>query len=196
MGSTRWYEIGPARVHCLEAGPEQGPVVVLLHGLKFQAATWEELGTLDLLAEAGYRAVAVDLPGFGRSPAAETPVAQVLETLFDRLGGGPVVLLGPSMGGRHAMDFALSHPDRVSALVLVGAVGVPEREAALPAIGVPVLVLWGGADEIAPPAHAHLLGRVLPQAKVAIRHGAPHPCYLSDPDWFHDQLRTFLSTLV
>lgn len=52
--------------------------VVLLHGKAFNSHTWEQLGTLQLLAQRGYRAVALDLPGetpppgLGRQPAAGT----------------------------------------------------------------------------------------------------------------------------
>ena len=42
--------------------------VVLLHGKAFNSHTWEQLGTLQLLAQRGYRAVALDLPGESPHP--------------------------------------------------------------------------------------------------------------------------------
>lgn len=52
-----------------------GPSVLLLHGASFQAATWEEVGTLALLQGRGLRAVAVDLPGHGRTDGLALPEA-------------------------------------------------------------------------------------------------------------------------
>jgi pimeloyl-ACP methyl ester carboxylesterase len=65
----RSMEIDQARVHYCADGPESGPVVLLLHGASFSSKTWEELGTLELLAKAGFRAYAVDLPGCRQSLA-------------------------------------------------------------------------------------------------------------------------------
>ena len=63
-----------------------------------------------------------DQRGFGKSempPAAWSPVADLL-ALIDELGLKPAHLIGCSMGGSSAIDFALDHPDRISKLVLVG----------------------------------------------------------------------------
>ncbi|MCF6186511.1 MAG: alpha/beta fold hydrolase, partial [Desulfobulbaceae bacterium] len=135
-------------LHCLAAGEEQGHDIVLLHGMKFQAATWQELGTLGLLADLGMRAFALDMPGFGKSPACEAEQDEVLARFVDRETTGRPILLGPSMGGRIALEFAVNHPDTLSALILVGAVGVEENRARLAEIKVPTLLIWGGEDQI------------------------------------------------
>jgi hypothetical protein len=48
-------------------GNPKGRPVLLLHGGRFSSKDWQEIGTLDLLAKKGFRAVALDLPGFGNS---------------------------------------------------------------------------------------------------------------------------------
>jgi abhydrolase domain-containing protein 14 len=65
----KMIDVDGCRVHVWEANETGGRDVVLLPGMKFQAETWRQLGTLDFLAAAGFHGVAVDLPGFGKSPA-------------------------------------------------------------------------------------------------------------------------------
>ena len=101
-----------------EAGA--GPAVVLLHAGIADRSMWGEL--LAPIAAAGYRAIAVDLPGFGEAPA---PAEQswwldVIATL-DALGAGPAVLVGSSFGGAVALRVAVLAPARVRAMVLVSA---------------------------------------------------------------------------
>ncbi len=182
-------------VHCLTAGDPQRPAVVLLHGMKFQAATWEELGTIDRLAEAGFYPVAMDMPGFGRSPAGALDQDTALKELIAGLQLHKPILVGPSMGGRIVLEFVINHPAAAGGLVLIGAVGVKENRQHLAAIKIPTLIVWGSEDRIAPPADADLLLASLADARKVTIAGAPHPCYLHAPDIWHKALIDFLNTL-
>lgn len=185
-------DCGGHPVHALGAGPDSGPLVLLLHGMKFQAATWQETGTLAALVQAGYGVLALDLPGFGRSPAATVEPAEVLRETISRSSRKTAILLGPSMGGRIVLEFTLANPDLVGGLVLVGPVGVPENQARLKELSLPCLAVWGGEDTISPPANGQLIRQEVKGAQVAIIPGAAHPCYLDRPDEWHRILLGFL----
>jgi len=188
-------DISSCSLHCLAAGEEQGRDIILLHGMKFQAATWQELGTLKVLADAGMRVLALDMPGFGKSPACEAEQDGVLTEFINRETSSKPVLLGPSMGGRIALEFAVNHPDTLSALILVGAVGVEQNRDRLAEIKVPTLLIWGSEDQISPIANSDILLGAIAGAKRVIIEGAPHPCYLDQPETFHRAVRNFVSTL-
>jgi len=122
---SRFVTIQGFRLHLLEAG--SGPAVLLLHGFAGSAEEWRPTG--DVLARAGYRAIAVDLLGFGRSAKpADAPYslelgAGLLAGLLDTLGVARAAVVAHSMGGKYALAAALLHPRRVSRLVLVGTDG-------------------------------------------------------------------------
>ena len=97
-----------------------GPPLVLLHAFPLTSAMWEpQVAGLAGVA----RVVTPDLRGFGGSPpGADEPsldhAADDVAALLDRLGLGPVVLGGLSMGGYVAMAFLRRHPGRVAGLLL------------------------------------------------------------------------------
>jgi pimeloyl-ACP methyl ester carboxylesterase len=94
---------------------------MLLHAGVADRTMWRE--HLEPLANAGYRVIAADLPGFGEAPAPETedaPWNDVLETM-DALGIERAALVGNSFGGAVALRVALVAPARVSALALISA---------------------------------------------------------------------------
>jgi 3-oxoadipate enol-lactonase len=96
-----------------------GPAVLLLHAGIADRRMWRE--HLEPLVGAGYRVIAVDLPGFGEAPMPEGPPepwADVIETL-DELGLQEVALVGCSFGGAIAQRIAVLEPGRVSALALI-----------------------------------------------------------------------------
>jgi len=102
-----------------------GPVMVLLHAGVADRRMWAE--QLKPLADAGYRVIAVDLPGFGEAPMAleqDAPWVDVIETL-DWLGVERVALVGNSLGGLVAQRIAVLEPSRLWALVLVSS---PDQE--------------------------------------------------------------------
>ncbi|MYE01579.1 MAG: alpha/beta fold hydrolase [Alphaproteobacteria bacterium] len=106
-----------APVHHVEAG--SGEAVVFLHGVGGDAASWAP----QIEAFSGeYRAIAWDMPGYGGSPALERmtfpALAEALLGLLDRLGLDRVHLVGHSMGGMVAQEFAATWPERVATLVL------------------------------------------------------------------------------
>lgn len=190
---SKTLDVDSCSLHFLDAG--KGQDIVLLHGMKFQAATWQELGTLEFLTDSGNRSLAVDMPGFGRTPECALEQDNVLAEFVHKETTGRPVLVGPSMGGRIALEFALNHPEKVSGLILVGAVGVEENRQRLAEIKMPTLLIWGGDDQISPLVNSDILLNNIEGAKRVIIEGAPHPCYLDHAEMFHEVIGEFLSSL-
>ncbi len=191
---SKIVELDGCSVHYLEAGAGE-VTVMLLHGMKFKATTWEELKTIDFLADLGLKVLAVDMPGFGDSPVSELSPQEVLDKFFAALSLDNVVLIGPSMGGRLALEFGIASCSALKAMVVVGAVGVEENRAKLSQIDVPVLVIWGEDDAISPIQASNILLEELENAQLVVFAGAPHPCYLEQPDNWHETLKKFLIDL-
>jgi pimeloyl-ACP methyl ester carboxylesterase len=109
-------------VHYLEfPGPSSGPTFVLVHGLGGNHANW--LAIAPLLARRG-RVLALDLPGFGLSPLAGRKATMsssrsIIARFIHEVAGGPVVLIGNSMGGALSIAQAAIDPDSVCGLVLI-----------------------------------------------------------------------------
>ncbi len=118
-----------ARVHVRDSGGPGMPMI-LLHGSNSSLHTWEPLKRE---FGARYRVVTLDLPGHGLTgvtPTARYDMAEmvtVVDGVAGALGLGRFVLGGNSMGGGVAWNYALAHPDKVRALLLLDAAGMPPR---------------------------------------------------------------------
>jgi haloalkane dehalogenase len=101
-----------------EEGAEDGPVALMVHGYPESGYMWR--GVMPAVAQAGWRAIAVDLPGFGDSPADPPGTwerqVEAVERLHSGLGLGPVALVVHDWGGLIGMRWACDHPDAVRAL--------------------------------------------------------------------------------
>ena len=96
-----------------------GLPLVFLHAGVCDRRMWA--AQIQELSAQGYHVVAYDRRGFGETESEDVPFNHVvdLEAVLDRLGLNAAVLIGNSLGGGIALDFALEHPDRVAALVLI-----------------------------------------------------------------------------
>jgi pimeloyl-ACP methyl ester carboxylesterase len=109
------------------AGPDDGPAVVLIHGLASDSNTWDKV--IPALAAQGVRVVAVDLLGHGYSdkPARHYGLddfAEQLNDLFAALGLESATVVGHSLGGAIAVAFGYLYPQHLDRLVLVSAGGL------------------------------------------------------------------------
>ena len=97
-----------------------GEPVILLHPRTGNSEYWQY--TVSALAGAGYRAIALDYPGWGKSVVHEgqnpAPVAETINLLIDHLGLEVVHLIGTAMGGYIALDYASWQPNRIKSLVI------------------------------------------------------------------------------
>lgn len=110
------------RISYLDLNPTGNKIVLLLHGLGTNGLSW---GYQSLaLAEAGFRPLAVDIPGFGQSPApiggrwTIDAVTAELSDLLTSLNGAPAHVVGLSLGGTVAQIMALNYPHQIDRLVL------------------------------------------------------------------------------
>ena len=83
----------------------------------------------------------------------------------------------------------------VAGLILAGPVGVAENWEHLAAVVAPTLLIWGSEDEISPLANSDILLAGIAGARREVLDGAPHPCYLAQPERWHELLRTFFAAL-
>lgn len=183
-------------INTLQAGDFSTTPLVFLHGKAFQAETWQELGTLQAAIDAGFSILALDLPGFGKSPAADIPPEKVIKAVMEAASIENGILIGPSMGGKIALEFSLNNPENVAGLVLIGAVGVEENRDRLNKLPSKSLILWGENDQISDPANGVLLNKEISGSELVVFQGAKHPCYLEQPELWHTTLLNFAKTVA
>lgn len=192
--TSNFATIQQGRIHYLETGLPDAPAVLFLHGASFSAQTWQDLGTLALLAEQGYRAVAIDLPGFGQSDQISGQPPDLLLELMERLNLTQPVLVSPSMSGHYSLSLVVQHPEKLSGFVAVAPVGIPSFERQLKGIELPTLAIWGSNDQVVLVTQAERLCHWMPNAHKVILENAGHACYMRATAEFHQHLLRFVES--
>lgn len=117
-----YMDVAPAKAN--------GKTILLLHGKNFNAAYWEE--TIAALTKKGFRVIAPDQIGFGKSTKPEhyqysfNQLAEHTKAILDGLKINKVIVLGHSMGGMLASRFALSYPEMTEKLILENSIGLED----------------------------------------------------------------------
>jgi haloalkane dehalogenase len=133
----RYADAGGLRLAYVESGPPEGEPVLLLHGEPSWSFLYRKV--MPVLAEAGLRAIAADLAGFGRSdkPAevSDHSFARHVEWMralaFDQLGLSGLTLVGQDWGGLIGLRLVAEHPDRFARVVAANT-GLPTGDVQMP----------------------------------------------------------------
>ncbi|HAK57170.1 MAG: alpha/beta hydrolase [Vicinamibacterales bacterium] len=110
-------------------GAANGQTVVLLHGGNFFAEYWK--GTIEVLRNEGFRVIATDRIGWGRSSKPIVPYtlndqAVHLKMLLDEKGIAEAAIVGHSMGGMVTSRFAFQYPEMTTHAVMVNQIGLTD----------------------------------------------------------------------
>ena len=142
---SRFVEVDGVRLHYLEAGDENALPMILIHGFAASNLVWSKV-FLEF-ANAGYRVIAPDLPGYGYSAKPShlnytiAGQAEMIVGFLKQLKIARAVFLGSSYGGAIAATIALDHPELDEKLIMVGAVNnnKPTRYLLMRLFGSPII---------------------------------------------------------
>lgn len=119
-----------AYMDVVPTGPANGRTVIFHHGGLYYGWYWEK--QIAALSEAGYRVIAKDRLGWGKSSKPDIPYSISLwasntARLMDHLGIEQAAVVGHSIGGQMVTRFAFLYPERATHLVTVNQVGLTDR---------------------------------------------------------------------
>ena len=162
-------------LHVAEGGPADGPPVILCHGFPELWYSWRH--QIPALAEAGYRAIAPDMRGFGASSAPpEVEAYDVVSLsgdvlgLLDDVGAERAAVVGHDWGATVAWHLALAHPERVAAVAglsvpLAPRAPAPPVELLRQGLGEDFYIVWFQEPGVADAALARDVRRTIATTK-------------------------------
>jgi pimeloyl-ACP methyl ester carboxylesterase len=193
-----WIDTAFGKVHGMAQGA--GPLVLGLHGWSQRNGwhTWRPL--IAPLADAGYRVVSVDMPGWGASPLPATGqihtevAVEVVMALLDGLEALTATLMGKSWGGGVALQAALDHGERVEKLILTAPAF--KRLDRLAEIRQPVLLAWSKDDPVIPIQFASDYVAHVPQVELVTYEEGGHSAAPHNADDFAARAIAFLRQMA
>ncbi len=171
-----------------------GIPIVFLHGYSFTSDVWRRTGVTELLKEKNVSFLAIDMPYGAKSDCqpktrdAEINVAVIRDAILKIFGFLAPVLVGASLGGHMALEYAERFP--VKGLLLTSPVDALEEKLvqAYKKFSFPVRIIYGSEDNVVSLEQMRNLADKLPNSKLKIYESAGHAAYLSHPDRFKRDL--------
>ena len=172
--------------------------VLLLHGTGLTSTIWINIGTFQTLVESGYRTLAIDLPGYGRSMGSEIPYTRdailgYMTNLFTAFQFEHPVVVTPSRSGEYAMPLIMAYPHLIRGVVAIAPTYTSKfLLSAYEKLSIPMLVLFGEKDQTM--LHQTSLDslQLVPHRKIYMIRNSSHACYIDHPPTFHKLLLQFL----
>ncbi|XP_018015864.1 protein ABHD14B [Hyalella azteca] len=192
------------------AAADKSKFVLLLHGAAFSSQNWRDIGTLSLLAAMGYTAVAIDIPGYGKSTGTAVPSASFVPSVVQQLQQVSQlqhctlvrpILISPSMSGQYSVPLLVTEAQDPSgdpylgAYIPVAPVATEQLTTSLAsAVRTRTLILRGETDKSLGLKSVENLKHI-PDSLVVVIPDAGHPAYINQPQIFHNILHNFLNSL-
>ncbi|MDE1995197.1 MAG: alpha/beta hydrolase [Rhizobiaceae bacterium] len=183
----RFAKVDGVNMFYREAGPADGPVVLLLHGFPTSSHMFRNL--MPLLADK-YHVIAPDYPGFGQSDAPDhtkfaytfADYADMVDTLMDQLGAKKYAMYVMDYGAPVGYRLALKHPERVTGLIIQNGNAYEEG---LREFWDPIKAYWADGSNEKREALSNLV--VLDTTKFQYTDGVKDVSRISPDNWVQDQ---------
>jgi pimeloyl-ACP methyl ester carboxylesterase len=167
-----------------------GLPIVFLHGLSYNVEIWQKLGITDLLTQKKIPYLMLDMPYGLRSQCTpktrntQKNLAVIKEGVADSFGNMQPVVVGASIGGNMALNYAAEFPVKGLLLLSPARALTGNLPKAYPNFKFPVRIIWGTEDNIVSSQEMHTLTKEIPKAKLVAYNGAGHSAYKDQPERF------------
>jgi pimeloyl-ACP methyl ester carboxylesterase len=175
-----------------------GIPIVFLHGLSYTSEVWQRISVTELLMKKRVPFLALDMPYGLKSrcqPKTRTPeknIAFVNEAVKTLFGSENPILVGASIGGNMALQYAAKYPVKGLLLVAPARALEPNLVQSYSQFKFSTTIIWGSEDNIIASEDMRTLADKLPNTRLIIYDNATHSAYKDQPDRFkHDLLELY-----
>ncbi|WMT50975.1 MAG: alpha/beta hydrolase [Ferroplasma sp.] len=196
-------EVGGVNIHYISYTRGSGRNFILLHDTSQTSASWAGIDALRKVGQWGYNVYAPDMPGFGKSDSsfkynfvgAPSKGADFIRDFSEKLYLENIVVVGPSASAGTALKSLIDFNGIIKSAIIIGGLGVDPLLNELNRIDSPVLILWGGKDNMVPIEHGIKYHDLIASSTFVKIDGAGHCVQMEKPDIFFNNVKKFLGEL-